>query len=42
MKKKEMKKIAEFIFEALKHLEDEEKLKEMKKEVHAFSAKFIK
>ena len=42
MKKKEMKKIAEFIFEALKHLEDEEKLKQIKKEVYAFSAKFIK
>ncbi|PUU91866.1 glycine hydroxymethyltransferase [Halanaerobium congolense] len=42
MGKKEMKKIAEFIFEALKNLEDEEKLKQIKKEVYAFSAKFIK
>lgn len=42
MKKKEMKKIAEFIFEALKNIKDEEKLKNMKKDVHAFSAKFIK
>ncbi len=41
MKEKDMKKIAEFIFEALKNLEDEEKLKEMKKEVHAFSAQFM-
>jgi len=41
MKKKDMTKIAEFIFEALKHLEDEEKLKVMKKEVHAFSAEFM-
>ncbi|CCU80551.1 Serine hydroxymethyltransferase [Halanaerobium saccharolyticum subsp. saccharolyticum DSM 6643] len=41
MKKEDMKEIAEFIFEALKYLNDEEKLKEMKKEVHAFSAKFM-
>ncbi|MFW6251891.1 MAG: serine hydroxymethyltransferase [Halanaerobium sp.] len=41
MKEKDMKKIAEFIFEALKNLEDEAKLKEMKKEVHAFSAQFM-
>jgi glycine hydroxymethyltransferase len=41
MKKEDMGKIAEFIFEALKYLDDEEKLKEMKKEVHAFSAKFM-
>jgi glycine hydroxymethyltransferase len=41
MKKEDMKKIAEFIFEALKYLDDEAKLKEMKKEVHAFSAKFM-
>ncbi|MGM0499120.1 MAG: serine hydroxymethyltransferase [Bacillota bacterium] len=41
MKKEDMKKIADFIFEALKYLDDEEKLKEMKKEVHAFSAKFM-
>jgi glycine hydroxymethyltransferase len=41
MKKDDMKKIADFIFEALKYLDDEEKLKEMKKEVHAFSAKFM-
>lgn len=40
MKEKDMEKIAEFIFEALKNLEDESKLKEMKKEVHAFSAQF--
>jgi glycine hydroxymethyltransferase len=41
MKKEDMGKIAEFIFEALKYLDDEAKLKEMKKEVHAFSAKFM-
>jgi len=41
MKEKDMKKIAEFIFEALKNLEDEAKLKAMKKEVHAFSAQFM-
>lgn len=41
MKEKDMKKIAEFIFEALKNLDKEEKLKEMKKEVHAFSAQFM-
>lgn len=40
MKEKDMKKIAEYIFEALKNIEDEAKLKEMKKEVHAFSAQF--
>ena len=41
MKEKDMKKIAYFIFEALKNLENEEKLKEMKKDVHAFSAQFM-
>jgi len=41
MKEKDMKKIAEFIFEALKNTEDEDKLKELKKEVHAFSAQFM-
>ncbi|PUU91651.1 MULTISPECIES: serine hydroxymethyltransferase [Halanaerobium] len=41
MKEKDMKKIAEFIFDALKNLENEDKLKEMKKEVHAFSAQFM-
>ncbi|MFW6280821.1 MAG: serine hydroxymethyltransferase [Halanaerobium sp.] len=41
MKEKDMKKIAEFIFEALKNLDDEKKLIEMKKEVHSFSAQFI-
>ncbi len=41
MKEKDMKKIAEFIFEALKNLDDDTKLKEMKKEVHAFSAQFM-
>ncbi|MGM0438366.1 MAG: serine hydroxymethyltransferase [Bacillota bacterium] len=40
MKEKEMKKIAEFIFEALKQAENDEKLAELKKEVHAFSEKF--
>jgi len=40
MKEKEMKKIAEFIFEALKHAENDEKLAELKKEVHAFSDEF--
>ena len=40
MKEKEMKKIAEFIFEALKHAENDDKLAELKKEVHAFSDKF--
>ncbi len=41
MKEKDMKKIAKFIFEALKNIEDEAKLKEMKKEVHAYSAQFM-
>lgn len=41
MKKEDMEKIAEFIFEALKNIDQEEKLKKMKKEVHAFSAKFM-
>ena len=41
MKEKDMKKIAEFIFEALKNIEDEAKLKEMKKEVHTYSAQFM-
>jgi glycine hydroxymethyltransferase len=41
MKEKDMKKIAEFIFEALKNLDDEAKLKAMKKEVHEFSAQFM-
>ena len=41
MKEKDMKKIAEFIFEALKHLDNEEKLEEIKKEVYAFSAQFV-
>ena len=41
MQENDMKKIAEFIFEALKNLENEEKLKEMKKEVYAFSAQFM-
>ncbi|TDO94496.1 glycine hydroxymethyltransferase [Halanaerobium saccharolyticum] len=41
MKEKDMKKIAEFIFEALKNLENEAALKEMKNEVHAFSAQFM-
>ena len=41
MKEKDMKKIAEFIFEALKNTEDKDKLKELKKEVHAFSAQFM-
>lgn len=41
MKEKDMKKIAEFIFEALKNIDDQEKLKAMKKEVHAFSAQFM-
>ncbi len=41
MKKEDMQKIAEFIFEALKCIDNEEKLKKMKKEVHAFSAKFM-
>ena len=40
MEEKEMKKIAEFIFEALKHAENDDKLAELKKEVHAFSDKF--
>jgi len=40
MKEAEMEKIAEFIFEALKNIDDEAKLKSMKKEVHAFSAEF--
>lgn len=41
MKTEDMKKIAEFIFEALKALADPEKLKNIKKEVHSFSAKFV-
>jgi glycine hydroxymethyltransferase len=41
MKEKDMKKIAEFIFEALKDLDDEAKIKAMKKEVHEFSAQFM-
>src|SRR6056297_2101258 len=41
MKEKDMKQIADFIFEALKNIDDEQKLKEMKKEVHAFSAQFM-
>lgn len=41
MKEKDMSKIAEFIFEALKNIDDEEKLKKMKKEVHTFSAQFM-
>lgn len=41
MKKEDMEKIAEFIFEALKNIDQKEKLKKMKKEVHAFSAKFM-
>jgi len=41
MKEKDMKQIADFIFEALKNIDDEKKLKEMKKEVHAFSAQFM-
>ncbi|RAK08934.1 glycine hydroxymethyltransferase [Halanaerobium saccharolyticum] len=41
MKEKDMKKIAEFIFEALKNLDNETALKEMKKEVYAFSAQFM-
>ena len=41
MKEEDMKKIAEFIFEALKNIDDDKKLKEMKKEVHSFSAQFI-
>lgn len=40
MEEKDMKKIAEFIFEALKNIEQEERLKSLKKEVYAFSAKF--
>ncbi len=41
MQEKDMKQIADFIFEALKNIDDEQKLKEMKKEVHAFSAQFM-
>ncbi len=41
MKEKDMKKIAEFIFEALKNIDDQAKLKAMKKEVHKFSAQFM-
>lgn len=41
MKEKDMKKIAEFIFEALKNIDNDQKLKEMKKEVHSFSAQFV-
>lgn len=41
MKEKDMKQIAEFIFEALKNIENDDKLKEMKKEVHSFSAHFM-
>ena len=40
MEEKEMEKIAEFIFEALKHADNDEKLAELKKEVHAFSGEF--
>ncbi|ADO76737.1 serine hydroxymethyltransferase [Halanaerobium praevalens] len=40
MKEKDMEKIAKFIFDALKNIEQEEKLKSLKKEVYAFSAKF--
>lgn len=42
MQENDMKKIAEFIFEALKNINNDKKLKEMKKEVHAFSAQFMK
>lgn len=41
MKEKDMEKIAEFIFKALKNYQDEAKLAEMKKDVHAFSAQFV-
>ncbi|MFW5897892.1 MAG: serine hydroxymethyltransferase [Halanaerobium sp.] len=41
MKEKDMKQIAEFIFEALKNIANDDKLKEMKKEVHSFSAHFM-
>ena len=41
MQEKDMKQIADFIFEALKNIDDEQKLKEMKKEVHAVSAQFM-
>ncbi|MGM0548190.1 MAG: serine hydroxymethyltransferase [Bacillota bacterium] len=40
MKEKDMEKIAKFIFDALKNIEQEEKLKSLEKEVYAFSAKF--
>src|SRR6056297_435429 len=40
MKKKEMENIAKFIFEGLKQAGNDEKLAEIKKEVHAFSDKF--
>src|SRR6056297_3266558 len=40
MKEKEMKNIAKFIFEGLKQAGNDEKLAEIKKEVHAFSDKF--
>ena len=40
MEEKEMEKIAEFIFEALKHADNDDKLAELKKEVHAFSDEF--
>ncbi|RCW46626.1 MULTISPECIES: serine hydroxymethyltransferase [unclassified Halanaerobium] len=41
MKEKDMKKIAEFIFEALKASDDEKTLKELKNKVHKFSEQFI-
>ncbi|RCW45697.1 glycine hydroxymethyltransferase [Halanaerobium sp. MA284_MarDTE_T2] len=41
MKEKDMKKIGEFIFEALKASDDEKTLAELKKEVHKYSEKFV-
>lgn len=41
LKEKDMRQIAEFIFEALKNIDDDQKLEKMKKEVHAFSAQFM-
>ncbi len=40
MKEKEMGKIGEYIFETLKHIDNEEKLEEIKKQVHELSAEF--
>jgi len=41
MKEKDMKKIGEFIFEALKASDNEKALAELKKEVHKYSGKFV-